>query len=289
MGTLTNDIRMLLAERYSPADMQRFQHAARERGDFNVFKFWQDRLNALKAPPPKAPEAPKAAVAPGAAAAPGTHAEGGKIKAALHGAWHAVSDPFKKAWQLATDKEYRTEVKDFVVRAAKKEGTQTKEMAKHIARAMKGEKLTKEEKAMVADQLADIVKASLITGVVAHAAAGGVAQFLATVASPVDELVGVALDGPLRKLTKKMLGREHGLLPTSFYEEGVTFTMLRLLEAKPYKEGDEYEVIQKLVDAVLDELSKSGISDDDIADALAAAGLHKKPGVLDKLKALFSK
>jgi hypothetical protein len=241
-------------------------------------------VKQVKAPAP-APKAAPAKAEPAAASEPKKH---GFIKRALKGVWHAISDPFKKAYKLATDKKYRTEVKDFVVKACRKEGTQTKAMAGHIARALKGEKLTAAEKGAVMDQMADIVKVALMSSMVGHVATGGIAKAIATLASPADELIGVAIDKPLRAATKKFFGREHGILPTSFYEESV-FRAFLLAEA--YKEGDEYKVIEKMVDAIVDEMSKAGLDDDDIAAALAKSGLRgpKKKTLVAKILGIFSK
>lgn len=236
-----------------------------------------------RAPKPVPAAKAVAGAQPSASAAP--EAEHGRVKKLLHGVWHAVSHPFKSAYKLITDKKYRGQVKDFVVKACKKEGTQTHAMAKNVARALKGEKLTAEEKAAMIDQMADIVKVAAIGAVVGHAAAGGLARLAATVASPADELIGVAIDGPLRKLTKKLFGREHGVLPTSFYEEGVRYTMLALLD-ESYKEGDEYKVIEQMVDAILDEMGKTDLDEKEIAKALLKKGLLKK-GLVAKVISAF--
>jgi hypothetical protein len=221
--------------------------------------------------------------------------EGGKeehgfLRKALHHVWEAVTDPFKKAWKLATDKKYRTEVKDFVVKAARKEGGQTKAMAGTFAKLLKGEKVTREEKMQAMDQMADIVKVAAMGAMVGHIAGGGIVKLAATLASPADELAGIAIDKPLRAITKKLFGREHGILPTSFYEEGVRYTMRSLL-GEAYKEGDEYKLIETMVDAIMDEMAKSGgPSDKDIMQALMKSGLRaKKKNVIDKIIGMFSK
>lgn len=235
-----------------------------------------------KATPSKSAVLPAAKAVAAAKPSAAPEAEHSRVKKVLHGVWHAVSHPFKAAYKLATDKKYRGQVKDFVVKACKKEGTQTKQMAKNIARVLKGEKLSAEEKAAIADQLADVVKVAVMGAVVGHAAAGGLAKLAATVATPVDELVGVAIDGPLRKATKKLFGREHGLLPTSFYDEGVRHAMLTLL-SEDYKEGDEYKVIEKMVEAILDEMGKTDLDEKEITKALVKKGLLKKKGLIDRI------
>lgn len=241
---------------------------------------------------------PASSPAPTARAAPEPKApehEGGKeehgfLRKALHHVWDAVTDPFKKAWKLATDHKYRKSVKDFVVKAAKKEGTQTKAMAGTFAKLLKGEKVTREEKIAAMEQMADIVKVAAMGAMVGHVAAGGLVKLAATLASPADELAGIAIDKPLRKITKKIFGREHGILPTSFYEEGVQYAMRALL-SEAYKEGDEYKLIETMVDAIMDEMGKSGgPSEKDIMQALMKSGLRaKKKNVIDKIIGMFSK
>lgn len=231
---------------------------------------------------------PKAASA--SPVSPDNHGgEHGFVRRALHGVWHALSDPFKKGWKLLTDTKYRTEVKDFVVRAAKKEGSQTKKMAQTFAKVLKGEKVSREEKLAAIEQMADIVKVAALGGMVSHVAAGGLAKLIATLASPADEIVGIAIDKPLRAVTKKIFGRAHGILPTAFYEEGVRAPMTALL-GEAYKEGDEYKLIETMVDAILAEAGKSDLKDDDIMRALMKTGLgSKKKGLINKIVGIFSK
>lgn len=204
------------------------------------------------------------------------------LKKALHGVWHVVSDPFKKMWKLATDKSYRKEVKDFVIKAVKKEGSQTKVMAGTFKRILQGEKVSRDEKVAALNQFIDLAKVATVGGFAKHMAAGGVMKFLSTMASPVDEVVGVAVDKPLRKLTKKLFGHAHGILPSSFYED------VTLIEA--YQEGDEYKLIEKMMDALMDEMGKADLGDDDILAALMKGGLRaKKKGLIQKVISKFSK
>jgi hypothetical protein len=231
---------------------------------------------------PAQAEPTKAAPADEPSDTPEEKKEQGLLKRALHGVWHALSDPFKKGWKLVTDKKYRAEVKDFVVKAVKKEGSETKVMAGTFKRILKGEKVSREEKVAALNQFLDLAKVATVGGIAKHMAAGGVVKFLSTMASPVDEVVGVAVDGPMRKITKKLFGHAHGILPSSFYESVV------LSEA--YQEGDEYKLIEKLMDAVLDEMGKTELKDDDILRALVKKGLTtKKKGLISKVLATFSK
>ena len=193
---------------------------------------------------------------------------GGPVKKALGHLWHMASDPFVKGHKLATSKEYRGEIKDWLHGVGKKELKQHKGMMASLGKVVKGEKLTKEEKSAMVDQIADTVKMAAGVVLAAHFAEGGLAN-LAALLSPADEMVGIALDKPLRAITKALLGREHGLLPTSFYESAQTAD----------------DLLDSLVDAVLDELAKHPPSDEDIEAALKASGVDpSKPETMAAFK-----
>ena len=193
---------------------------------------------------------------------------GGPVKRALGHLWHMASDPFVKGHKLATSKEYRGEIKDWLHGVGKKELKQHTGMMASLGKVVKGEKLTKEEKSAMVDQIADTVKMAAGVVLAAHFAEGGLAN-LAALLSPADEMVGIALDKPLRAITKALLGREHGLLPTSFYESAQTAD----------------DLLDSLVDAVLDELAKHPPSDEDIEAALKASGVDpSKPETMAAFK-----
>ena len=218
----------------------------------------QPPMKVIPASTPMKP-APQAAAQAAPAAhdvAPGADHKGGAIKHALGHAWHMATDPFVKGYKLATDKKYRGEIKDWVKGIAAKEKAQTKQLVGSLGKVAKGEKLSKQEKDALVDQVADVVKMGVGAAVLGHFVHGGV-ENLAALLSPLDEMVGIALDGPLRKATKAVFGREHGLLPTSFYEQA----------------DDGVALLDKIVDAVLDELAKNPPSDADLEAALAAAGV----------------
>ncbi len=147
------------------------------------------------------------------------HEEHTKIKQALHKVWHLVSEPFVLAWKVATNKKYRSEVAHHLSSAFKKECHETKHMAQTLVKMARGHEVAADDKNKAAHQFADIAKVGLLSSLLGHVAAGGIAKLVATLASPVDEVAGVMIDKPLRAATKRVFGKEHGILPSSFYED----------------------------------------------------------------------
>jgi hypothetical protein len=214
-----------------------------------------EQPKAEKKPEPK--EKPKAEKKPSPAQPAAPVSKHPNLRKALGGAWHTVSHPFHAAWDLAKRPEARKELRAKIGTALKKEGAETKALVGTIGRAMKGEKISSAERSAAIAQTADLVKAALMTYAVGHIFAGGVVKALATLASPVDEIVGVALDKPLRKITEKVFGAAHGLLPSAFYES----------------EEDPEAVLMKLVDEILDQMADGGFEDEDILAALSKNGM----------------
>lgn len=217
------------------------------------------------APSKAAPAAAPAAGAPAAKPAAAAPSHGGsntaeKIKTLTHHAVGMVMEPFHAGLALIRKPEARKALRTKLVTAAKKEGKETAALAVTVGKALSGQKVTREERNAAISQTADLVKMAVIGTIYGHMLAGGVMQALATLASPADEMVGIALDKPLRKITKKLFGVSHGLLPTAFYE------------------GTENAdaVLGRLFDAILDELSKVKVSEEDMADAISQAR-HKQP------------
>ena len=177
-----------------------------------------------------------------------------KFKALAKKAGHQLIHPFVAMKNLATKPESRAELKAHIKGAIKKEEAhikgaikkevgESKRMVSTIGRALKGEKISPEDRKQAIHQTADLVKTAMMTMAVAHIFAGGIAKALAILASPVDEVVGMAIDIPIRKATMKVFGVAHGLLPSAFYE-GV--------------ESPD-AVIDKVIDAILDELANMSV------------------------------
>lgn len=203
-----------------------------------------------------------------------------KIKHALRHVWHAVVGPFQEAWKLATKKEARAAFKKKMGKAIRKETEETKHMVGTIRRVLRGEKISKEDRDKAIHQFVDLAKTVAVGAMVGHVFAGGLAKALATLASPADEMVGIAIDRPLRKITKKLFGKAHGILPSAFYEDDEV--------TSAYKDGDEYKILEKMIDDLMDELTKEGVDEDDVARALKKSGFDQKH-IKDFFKAIKGK
>lgn len=228
-----------------------------------------------------APILPKAKTAP---AKVSTKSIGGTLKAALGSGWDTLKEPFVGAFHLATKKSARKAFKEKIGSAFKREAKETKAMFGTVKKALTRQKVTKEERTAAINQAADLVKAALIGTMYGSIAAQGIGELLATIASPVEEIVGAILDKPLRKITKKVFGQEHGILPSAFYssDEKDKHEWIDALDARLVESGDaaseeddsEVEALMsKITDAIFDELSKSGLSDEDLDSALTSSGL----------------
>jgi hypothetical protein len=206
------------------------------------------------------------------------------LKHTLGHAFEAVADPFKKAYRLVAGKdrkEYRKEVAEWVKGIGKTESTETKQMLGTFKKVLTGQPTTREEKVAAVNQAMDVAKTIAIgTFYGSIAAHEGLGALLGTILSPGEEVAGMLLDGPLRRITKKLTGHEHGILPSAFYNKA-TASVLSAAE------GNEIGLAAHLIEAILSELSKEPLTDDDIADALARAGL--KPEDKDKIQTLLSK
>lgn len=209
---------------------------------------------------------------------------GSKLKHALGHAFEAVADPFKKAYRLVAGKdrkEYRKEVGEWVKGIGKTESKETKAMLGTFKKVLTGQPTTREEKVAAVNQVLDVAKAIAITSFYGSIAAHeGLGALLGTVLSPGEEIAGMLLDGPLRRITKRLTGHEHGILPSAFYNKSSASVVSAA-------EGGEIGLASKLIEAILNELSKEPLTDDDIASALAKAGL--KPEDKAKIEKLLSK
>lgn len=139
----------------------------------------------------------------------------------LKGAWHMLTAPFHALWKLLTSSEYRKEIKTATIRAVKHEARSTRHMTRVAVRMFRGEEVKPQEIRAAAIQFADIFSKVLLAWIVgphiAHLFSHGVVKALMSLLSPLDEIVGVLLDKPLRWMTQKLLGQAIGLLPSGFY------------------------------------------------------------------------
>lgn len=214
----------------------------------------------------KAKQGPAPAAKPSPASKPAKAApvnKGGKIKGLLGKAWGTLIEPFVGAFHLATKKSARKAFAAKIGGAVKKEAGETKELLRTLKKALTpGQKVSKEERARAINQTTDLIKVALIGTMYGHIAAQGIGELLATVASPVEEILGAMIDKPLRRATKKIFGHEHGILPSSFYgdgsekEESLLYN-LALLHEVFGGDADEQDLLRKITNAVLDELELS--------------------------------
>ena len=210
-------------------------------------------------------------------AAPAGDDGGGHVKKhksflhkALHGAVHMVTEPFHVAKKLWTSPDARKNLKESFKKALHTEAKETKHLGQTIKDAVSGKPVSKEDRMKAINQTADLAKVALGGMLLKHLAGHGIRKFLASVATPLDEVIGVLVDKPLRKITKKVFGQEHGLMPSAFY--GVS---MEPAKAASRRYANEDEVLDKVMDAILDEMGKVDFSDDDVLEALAEVGLDE--------------
>ena len=143
---------------------------------------------------------------------------GGKV---LSGAWHMLTAPFIAAWKMATNPSYRAKVIAGIKRALRHEVRATRHMVVVAQRLLAGEEVKPQEVKAAVVQFVDIAM-KVIIGVfvgphIAHLFAHGVLKALASLLSPLDEVIGVMIDKPLRWATQHLIGESIGLLPSGFY------------------------------------------------------------------------
>lgn len=143
---------------------------------------------------------------------------GGKI---LKGTWHMLMGPFFAMRKFVTSPAFRAEVKAGVFRALDHEKRSTFHMFAVAGRLARGEEVNPHERKAAMVQLVDILtKAALAAVVGPHVVAlfqGGLWKALAAALSPMDDIVVVLFDKPIRMAARKLLGADIGMLPSGFY------------------------------------------------------------------------
>jgi hypothetical protein len=173
-----------------------------------------------------------------------------------------IKSPFLMAKELIKDPETRQRAKDHIKNAVKNETEATKKMFGTLGRAINKTPppVTKDEAKEVVHQVVDLVKAGLGVATLGHMAAHGLAQLIAALLTPMDELVGMAIDHPLRAITKKVFGKAHGILPSAFYEGPRVFMTVDSLRraGSVLQEADKTPeaLFDEIIDAILDEMAK---------------------------------
>jgi hypothetical protein len=137
------------------------------------------------------------------------------------GLWHVVVGPFQVIGKLLQSSQFRLEVKASFRRALSHEIRSTKHMIGVARRLAAGEEVNTQERKAALHQLLDLLsKAVLIYFAGPHVVGlfkGGVWKALAAILSPLDEIVLILLDKPLRAVVKKLIAADIGLLPSGFY------------------------------------------------------------------------
>lgn len=176
---------------------------------------------------------------------------------------HVIQHPYLMAKELVKDPETRQRAKAHIKNAVKKESEATKKLVGTLGRAIKKTPppVTKDEVKESIHQVVDLVKAGLGVATVGHMAAKGLVKFVLSLFTPVDELVGMAIDHPIRKITKKVFGKEHGLLPSAFYEGPRVFMTVDSLPraGSVLQEADKTPeaLLDEIIDAILDQLANT--------------------------------
>jgi len=160
-----------------------------------------------------------------ALADPMTKQAGGFIRAlgglVFRGLWALVVHPFLALGKFVRSSQFRSEVKASFKRALRHEVRATKHMMDVAGRLARGEEVNPHERKAAMHQLVDILtKAILIYFAgphVAHLFAGGVWKALAAFMSPLDEIIAILLDKPIRAAARKLLSADIGMLPSGFY------------------------------------------------------------------------
>jgi hypothetical protein len=138
-----------------------------------------------------------------------------------HNVWHMIVGPFIGIKKLIVSPKFRSEVKTSFKRALNHEVRSTKHMIDVAGRLARGEEVNPQEKKTAMRQLVDILtKAVLVYFAgphIAHLFAGGIWKALAALLSPLDEIVIILLDKPIRAAAQKLLSADIGLLPSGFY------------------------------------------------------------------------
>jgi hypothetical protein len=139
----------------------------------------------------------------------------------LRGLWHMIIQPFIGLGKLIKSSSFRNEVKASFKRALRHEVRATKHMMDVAGRLARGEEVKPQERKAAMMQLVDILtKAVLVYFAgphIAHLFSGGIWKALATFLSPIDEIVVILLDKPLRAASKKLMSADIGLMPSGFY------------------------------------------------------------------------
>lgn len=137
--------------------------------------------------------------------------------------WDTLTHPFHAAWKLFNSKDYRKELKRYLLKALRREGGQTRHLWSVVRKVAAGGSVEPAELRKAALQFIDLFRTVAILAFVAHHFGPDLVnhplQVLATMASPADEVLGILLDKPLQMASRAFLGQTQGFLPSSFYDK----------------------------------------------------------------------
>jgi hypothetical protein len=143
---------------------------------------------------------------------------GGKI---LKGTLHLLLGPFFGIKKFITSPAFRAEVKTGFMRALDHEKRSTIHMLSVASRLAHGEDVNPQERKAAMVQLVDILSKVVLAVLVGpHIVAlfqGGIWKVLAAAMSPLDDIVFILFDKPIRVAARKLLGADIGMLPSGFY------------------------------------------------------------------------
>jgi len=139
----------------------------------------------------------------------------------LRGLWRMLIHPFLAIGKMFVSPTFRNEIKTSFKRALSHELRASKHMMSVAGRLARGEEVNPHERKAAMHQLTDIlVKTVLVyfaSPHIAHLFASGIWKALAALLSPIDEVVLVLLDKPIRAASKKLMSADIGLMPSGFY------------------------------------------------------------------------
>jgi len=139
----------------------------------------------------------------------------------LRGIWHMTIHPFLAIVKFFRSPQFRSEVKVAFNRALRHEVRATKHLADVAGRLARGEEVNIYERKTAMHQFVDILtKAVLIYFAgphITHFFAGGFWQVVAAIVTPLDEIIVILVDKPVRAAAKKLLNADLGMLPSGFY------------------------------------------------------------------------
>ena len=132
-----------------------------------------------------------------------------------------IVHPFLSLGKLVKSSAFRQEVKNAFKRALRHEVRATKHMLSVAGRLARGEEVKPQERKAAMHQLVDVLTKALLLYFagphVAHLFQSGLWRALGALLSPLDEIIVILLDKPLRAATRKLLSADIGLMPSGFY------------------------------------------------------------------------